>query len=412
MGKLTEIIHQESKYQQSRCNLLDYYSDSESVDYYYHSNINITRPFIKFSHYNTIMYTKYIFQKLTNFLISHPHLDHVSSLVINSAGFATNNPPKQIYGSYYTIDSLQNHYFNGIVWPNMPDFDIVNLNQRKFKQVFHVGNYKIKMFPLSHGELNLIEKKSRHKVKFKNGSTSIKADNDDREQGTPVAADSIPPRRHSSVTTIPAGINDDDYVKTKIYEGFQPNGSRHNSSASSIGGNLDEEAVKSHYLSSAFLISRNFKNTTNDADISYLLVFGDFESDSISHLDYNLRIWQEIAPLVNKGQMHGIILECSNSFEIDENKLYGHLTPRHVIHELQQLASECQRIKIDEENEESQALKGLNIIINHVKEPILSNYRQIKDPRKQILKELNKLNAQENMGIQFSVALSGTSIII
>ncbi|KAI5956189.1 PDE1 [Candida jiufengensis] len=363
MGKLTDIIYQESTFQKSSCNLLNYYYDSEPISYYYHNTIKLNQPFKNFNIFNTISYTKLIFNKLNNFLISHPHLDHVSSLIINSAGFPTNNPPKQVFGSKYTMNALQNHFFNGIVWPNMPNFDILNLNNLEFEKSTSIGNYEVEMFPLSHGELNMIESK-KHKHK-ENGSNEEEGDE----------------RRHSSVTTIPAGVDEQEYIKTKIEQ------------------SKVDDPTTSHYQSTAFLITRND---------SSVLIFGDFESDKISKLEYNLKIWKRISPLILQKQLKLIILECSNSFEIDENKLYGHLTPKYVVYELKELEKQIKELNKDIE----QPLKGLNIIINHIKEPILSNKRQIKDPRKQILTELNKLNVDENLGCFFSIALSGTTIIV
>ena len=347
MGKLTEIIHQESKFHHSACNLLKYYFDSEPIDYYYHKSIKRIEPFVNFNEYNTITYSKLLFNKLNNFLITHPHLDHVSSLVINSAGFTSNNPPKQVYGSKYTIKSLQLHYFNGVVWPNMPSFDILKLVPLEFQVVHRIGDYNVQMFPLSHGELNLIESK---------------------EGGG----------RHSSVTTIPAGVNQDHYTMSTHRKSTDP----------------DEH----HYQSTSFLISRN------DA---YLLVFGDFESDLVSKLQRNLTIWKTVAPLVLEHKLKGVVLECSNARETDPNKLYGHLTPKYVIYELKQLQQECKSLGSGEA-----PLKELNVIINHVKEPILSNIREITDPRKHILQELNKYNEEEKLGCHISMALSGTTIVL
>lgn len=47
-------------------------------------------------------------------LLSHPHLDHVSALVLNSP-LSTKRP---IYGTDFTIDAVVQHLFNNIVWPN------------------------------------------------------------------------------------------------------------------------------------------------------------------------------------------------------------------------------------------------------------------------------------------------------
>ncbi|KAI5950680.1 PDE1 [Candida theae] len=349
MGKLTEIIYQESKYHQSACNLLNYYFDSEPIDYYYHQDVKRIEPFVNFNEYNTITYSKLLFNKLNNFLITHPHLDHVSSLVINSAGFTVNNPPKQVYGSKYTINSLQQHYFNGIVWPNMPSFDILELAPLEFDITHKIGNYDVQMFPVSHGELNMIESK-------KGG-------------------------RHSSITTIPAGVNETHYTMASTHR-------------------KSSDPDVHHYQSTSFLISKN------DA---YLLVFGDFESDMVSKLQRNLKIWQSVAPLVLGHKLKGVVLECSNAKETDPNKLYGHLTPKHVIYELNQLNQECKKLG---GSDVEVPLKGLNVIINHVKEPILSNIREITDPRKHILTDLNKYNQEQGLGCHISIALSGTTIVL
>lgn len=48
------------------------------------------------------------------YLISHPHLDHLSGLIINSA----EDTVKNIYGLPKTLEIIKNHYFNWQSWPN------------------------------------------------------------------------------------------------------------------------------------------------------------------------------------------------------------------------------------------------------------------------------------------------------
>ena len=50
--------------------------------------------------------------------ITHPHLDHVAGLVINSGNFNIFKP-KTVVGLTSTIDSLLQYIFNGVVWPNL-----------------------------------------------------------------------------------------------------------------------------------------------------------------------------------------------------------------------------------------------------------------------------------------------------
>lgn len=48
------------------------------------------------------------------YLISHPHLDHLSGLIINSQI----DRAKSILALPFTIDAIRDHLFNDIIWPN------------------------------------------------------------------------------------------------------------------------------------------------------------------------------------------------------------------------------------------------------------------------------------------------------
>ncbi|NIJ55278.1 MBL fold metallo-hydrolase [Dyadobacter arcticus] len=49
------------------------------------------------------------------YFISHPHLDHLSGMIINS----TDDTVKNLYGFEHCIETIKNHYFNWQSWPNM-----------------------------------------------------------------------------------------------------------------------------------------------------------------------------------------------------------------------------------------------------------------------------------------------------
>jgi len=53
-------------------------------------------------------------QHIKAYLISHPHLDHIAGLVINSP----DDSAKPILGLSATIDALRDHAFNWKLWPN------------------------------------------------------------------------------------------------------------------------------------------------------------------------------------------------------------------------------------------------------------------------------------------------------
>ncbi|TLU98258.1 MBL fold metallo-hydrolase [Dyadobacter luticola] len=49
------------------------------------------------------------------YFISHPHLDHLSGMIINSP----EDTAKNVYGFEQCIETIKNHYFNWQSWPNM-----------------------------------------------------------------------------------------------------------------------------------------------------------------------------------------------------------------------------------------------------------------------------------------------------
>ncbi|MEO6283941.1 MAG: 3',5'-cyclic-nucleotide phosphodiesterase [Dyadobacter sp.] len=52
---------------------------------------------------------------LKAYLISHPHLDHLSGMIINSI----DDTVKNLYGFNTCMEVIKNHYFNWQSWPNM-----------------------------------------------------------------------------------------------------------------------------------------------------------------------------------------------------------------------------------------------------------------------------------------------------
>lgn len=70
-----------------------------------------------------------------------------------------------------------------------------------------------------------------------------------------------------------------------------------------------------------------------------LLFFGDVEPDSISLHPRNQYIWAEAARKLALGKLRGIFIECSYDDSQPDAYLFGHLCPRHLIAELQTLAT-------------------------------------------------------------------------
>jgi cAMP phosphodiesterase len=112
------------------------------------------------------------------------------------------------------------------------------------------------------------------------------------------------------------------------------------------------------YQSSAFLLRNND---------NYILYFGDTGADELEKSNRMESVWKEIAPLVKEKKLKAIFLEVSYPDEQADNKLYGHLTPKWLMHEMEALAKLAGK----------DALKELNVIITHIK-PTGNNEEMIK----------------------------------
>lgn len=102
------------------------------------------------------------------------------------------------------------------------------------------------------------------------------------------------------------------------------------------------------YQSTAFLIRHQ------DA---YVLYLGDTGPDSVEHADKMHLLWEQAAPLLQAKQLKAIFIEVSFANEQPDKQLFGHLTPRWLMSELQDLASLAG----------AAALEGFPIVVTHIK---------------------------------------------
>ena len=131
--------------------------------------------------------------------------------------------------------------------------------------------------------------------------------------------------------------------------------------------------IQMHYLShtgqnlsSAVLVKNSQEN--------YFLYLGDTGADRIEKNNQLGNLWSHIAPLIQQKKLKGIAIECSYTNEQPENQLYGHLTPRLLIEEMEKL----------EKLSGKGSLKGMNLIITHIKPK--------KNIHKKVKSELNLLH--------------------
>lgn len=89
----------------------------------------------------------------------------------------------------------------------------------------------------------------------------------------------------------------------------------------------------------------------------YLLYLGDTGADRIEKSDRLNFLWDRMAPLIKKGQLHTIFIEVSFPNSQPENLLFGHLTPNLLLEELSRLKE-----KTGQKN-----LENLHIVVTHRK---------------------------------------------
>ncbi|CAD0082010.1 unnamed protein product, partial [Aureobasidium vineae] len=60
---------------------------------------------------------------VSTYLITHPHLDHLSGFAINTAAFHATSRPKRLAALPFTVEAIKRHIFNDVIWPNLTDED-------------------------------------------------------------------------------------------------------------------------------------------------------------------------------------------------------------------------------------------------------------------------------------------------
>ena len=101
--------------------------------------------------------------------------------------------------------------------------------------------------------------------------------------------------------------------------------------------------------STAFLLQDK-----NGNSVVYL---GDVGADAVEKSDKLKKLWQALAPEIKAGQLKGIVIETSFANETPDHLLFGHLTPKWLLHELAVLESLAGK----------GSLKGLDVVVSHVK---------------------------------------------
>ncbi|KAG9239221.1 cAMP phosphodiesterases class-II-domain-containing protein [Amylocarpus encephaloides] len=265
------------------------------------------------------------------FLMTHPHLDHISGFVVNTSIF-DGSRRKILAGMPTTIEAFKRHIFNGIIWPNLSDenegFGLIhyyrlepggNLMVKNGGYVQLCDGLGVKGMYVTHGDCK--ETHFRQKSHDHSGSA------------------------------MPYGV-------------ASPGATRQNSHCSE---SLSEITRKSHFIppvdgkcvtdSTAYFIR-------DIASSQEIIIFGDLEADSVSKQDRNRKVWAEAAPKFATSQLKGILIECSYVSSRNKTQLYGHLTPFYLYEELLVLAKMVQELKASSRRDSNK--RKLSNVIDHL----------------------------------------------
>ena len=273
-----------------------------------------TGPFSGFQlpHESPAANAAFLFRNLiSTYLITHPHLDHLSGMAINTAGYQQTSRPKRIAALPSTIEAIKNHIFNDVIWPNMSDED------------GGIG-FMTYMRLVAGGNDNLGDGAGRGYIEVCDGLTA---------KGFPVS--------HGRCTR--RSMNHGHESSTFKEASFPSNSGR---------GSLTSEPPR-HELDQICTVDSAAYFLRDDYSGSEVLIFGDVEPDSLSRSPRTSFVWREAAEKIVRGNLTGILIESSYDDSQNDSLLFGHLNPRHLIAELRNLAQMVRNLKSHAPNSNS-----------------------------------------------------------
>ncbi|KAG0158521.1 hypothetical protein PDIDSM_6036 [Penicillium digitatum] len=255
-------------------------------------------------------------------LITHPHLDHISGLAINTPILEAGNGPKPVAALPSVLSAIKNHMFNDIIWPNLSDED-GGAGLLTYQRLVEGGNPRFgrgesrgyvracnglltKCLSVSHGRCRQRyhpESGTHHRI----GSTVFS----DHQFMLPSRAISV------------------DHTEGSYYSPAR--------SPRQLPSNPKESGMATVESSAFFLRDHHTGHE--------IIVFGDVEPDAVSMGTHNKRVWEAAAPKIATGKLRAIFIECSYNDSTDDSYLYGHMCPRHLVSELSVLANKVTEVR-------------------------------------------------------------------
>jgi len=228
-----------------------------------------------------------------------------------------------------------------------------------------------------------------------------------------------------------ASWNKDDADHMYLYDPleFKPEYTRVHKDISVCMMAISHGSDPTPYQSSAFFVRY-------DPTEQEFLFFGDVEPDSVAKKPMTIDVWRAAAPKIPH-RLNTIFIECSYPSGRTDDCLYGHLTPEHLVQELENLAREVckanksrsssattssptsparkrQRLKSRSVNsnidDTKGALKGVRVYVMHFKEDMDNSYKQ---PMSVVISnQVRELVKKKGLGAEILAAEQGAHLEI
>ncbi|KIX07803.1 uncharacterized protein Z518_02457 [Rhinocladiella mackenziei CBS 650.93] len=288
----------------------------------------------------------YLFREILHaFLITHPHLDHLSAMAINTPALEYGREAKEIVALPSTIEAIKNHIFNDWLWPNLSD-EGNGVGFVTYRRLVEGGNPRLGLGE-SRGYVNICDGLAAKCWSVSHGKCHRRTHSISHQHGDSFGWNqsdySFPSRRLSRISddhgyfaavtqqlqTVAAYPSGSTPMPVNVPTGPVTPGIAGGSTASA---HMDGSYMFEPVSSSAFFIR-------NDVTGNELLIFGDIEPDSVSMFPRNHVVWEDAAGKIIHETLQAIFIECSYDDRVRNEDLYGHLCPRHLIAELVFLAN-------------------------------------------------------------------------
>lgn len=276
---------------------------------------------------------------VSTYLITHPHLDHISGFAINTAAFHATSRPKTLAALPSTVDAIKQHIFNDVIWPNLSDEDggvgFVTFQRLKEGGDVMVGEGE------GRGYIEVCDGLAARAFKVSHGCcTKSPPSHLHRGSMTSLAlSDSQPPYNGSILGTSQDVAASNMARSLSISQLHSTPGTPGLGSRSSFHPNHSSPHVQSSSSEAACVVDSTAYFLRDDYTQREVLIFGDVEPDSLSLCPRTHIVWQEAARKIAHNILGGIFIECSYDDSQADAVLFGHLNPKHLIAELQNLAS-------------------------------------------------------------------------